>query len=114
NQTGATANLFTIRPDGSGRTQITHLSGDGFYAGKGAWSPDGTQIVYHKLAPGGINDLFLINADGTNERQLTHLGNDVNPSAVDGGTTGIGGGGAPEARGTDGGGGGPGGRPRLR
>jgi TolB protein len=86
NRSGVAANLFTIRPDGSGLTQITHLAGDGFYAGKGAWSPDGTQIVYHKIAPNDVNDLFLIDANGGNERQLTQLGPKVNPSGVDWGT----------------------------
>jgi Tol biopolymer transport system component len=86
NHTGATANLFSIRPDGSDLTQITHLSGDGFYSGMGSWSPDGTQIVYHKVAPNDVDDLFLIDIDGSNERQLTHLGPDVHPGGVDWGT----------------------------
>jgi TolB protein len=86
NKPGVTANLYTIQPDGSGLTQITHLAGDGFYAGKGAWSPDGTQIVYHKIAPNDVNDLFVIDADGGNERQLTHLGPKVDASGVDWGT----------------------------
>jgi Tol biopolymer transport system component len=86
NRKGATANLFSIRPDGSDLTQITHLAGDGFYAGMGAWSPDGTQIVYHKVAPNDVDDLFLIDLDGGNERQLTHLGPTVHPGGVDWGT----------------------------
>ena len=86
NRTGETANLFSIRPDGSDLTQITHLSGDGFYAGMGAWSPDGKQIVYHKVAPNDVDDLFLIDVDGGDERQLTHLGPDVHPGGVDWGT----------------------------
>jgi Tol biopolymer transport system component len=68
-----TANLFTMRPDGSDVRQVTHLSGPGFYAAAGAWSPDGTTVVYRRQSLDG-SDLYLIKPDGTNERQLTTLG----------------------------------------
>ena len=80
-----TANLFTMRADGSDVTQTTHLSGPGFYAAAGAWSPDGSVIVYRRQSPDG-SDLYLINPDGTNERQLTMLGADFHAAGPDWGT----------------------------
>jgi Tol biopolymer transport system component len=85
NRTGATANLFTIRPDGSELTQITRLSGDGFYAGAGAWSPDGSQIVYRRQTPDGT-DLFVIDLATGEEHQLTDLGEQVHATLPDWGT----------------------------
>lgn len=79
---GRSANLFTARPDGSGLTQLTHLTGGQLQAFGPVWSPDGTQIAYHKVGP-GLSDLFLVNADGTNERPLTHLGERLNPRMID-------------------------------
>jgi TolB protein len=79
------ANLFTVRPDGTGLTQLTNFSGGGLQAFGVEWSPDGTQIAYHKVGA-GINDLFLLNADGTNERRLTHLGPKANPRQINWGT----------------------------
>ena len=35
--------LFTVRPDGRGLRQITHVAGDAFHPD---WSPDGRRIVY--------------------------------------------------------------------
>ena len=34
------------------------------------WSPDGTQIVFHRLVAGRFQ-LFVMNADGTNPHQIT-------------------------------------------
>ena len=85
NRTGATTNLFTIRADGSGVTQVTHLDGAGFYAGAGAWSPDGTQIVYRRQSPDGT-DLFVIDVATGVEHQLTHLGETVHAALPDWGT----------------------------
>jgi TolB protein len=79
------ANLFTVRPNGTGLTQLTHFTGGRLQAFGVEWSPDGTQIAYHKVGP-GINDLFLLSADGTNERRLTRLGPKVNPRQINWGT----------------------------
>jgi TolB protein len=40
------ANLWTVRPDGSELTQLTHEAG-GDFAIEGSWSPDGSAIVFH-------------------------------------------------------------------
>jgi TolB protein len=83
---GKSANLFTVRPNGTGLTQLTHFTGGRLQAFGVEWSPDGTQIAYHKMGP-GINDVFLLNADGTNERRLTRLGPKANPRQINWGTT---------------------------
>ena len=83
---GKSANVFTIRPNGTGLTQLTQITGGEINAFGAQWSPDGTQILYHKAGP-GLSDLFLLDADGSNERQLTHLGPMVDPGAVDWGTS---------------------------
>jgi Tol biopolymer transport system component len=81
---GKSANIFTIRPDGSHMAQLTHLSGGQVHAFGPAWSPDGTQLVFHKVGP-TVNDLFLLDAIGGNQRRLTHL-RKMNPNRADWGT----------------------------
>jgi Tol biopolymer transport system component len=39
--------LFTVRPDGSGRRQLTHARTESL---NGAWSPDGKSIVFEQDA----------------------------------------------------------------
>jgi Tol biopolymer transport system component len=80
---GPGANLFTVKPDGTGLVQLTHLSG-GLNAYMGSWSPAGRQIVFHIRRgedPGGpgLNQLFIVNADGTERRRLTNLPSGSNP-----------------------------------
>jgi Tol biopolymer transport system component len=45
-QPGASANMVTIRPDGSGKTQLTTFSGGTKNAFAGSFSPDGKQVVF--------------------------------------------------------------------
>jgi Tol biopolymer transport system component len=78
-----TRNIYSIRPDGTGLTQITHYTGGAMAARVDSWSPDGKQIVFHvrPLNPStsGINQLFVMNKDGTEIQQLTHLPRGTNP-----------------------------------
>jgi len=36
-----------------------------------SWSPDGSQILFHRQVAGQGLQLFTMNADGTNQTQLT-------------------------------------------
>lgn len=66
-----TLDIWAMNPDGSGQTDLTN----GYYTDNawGAWSPDGTKIVYSSLKiPGGTYQIFIMNADGTNKVQITH------------------------------------------
>ena len=56
--------LFTIRPNGTGTRQITHLASDAIIP---SWSPDGRRIAF---AVGGFQqrhfvDIAVVNADGS-------------------------------------------------
>lgn len=71
--TGSAQEIFTMRPDGSDRRQLTHntvLDNDP------DWSPDGSQIVYISAvdsepnAPARRRDVFLMNADGSGSHRL--------------------------------------------
>jgi TolB protein len=67
--------IFTIRPDGSGLTQITKGLGVIFYL---AWSPDGKWLAFDVCpAPNGEcadgnSDIYRVDTDGSNLRNLTH------------------------------------------
>ena len=76
---GKSANLFTIAPSGGAMTRLTHFSGGKTHAFGPAWSPDGSKIVWHKIAP-RLDQLFVMDADGGNHRQLTHLPGNPRPS----------------------------------
>ena len=45
-QPGASANLVTIRPDGTGKTDLTQFTGGKKNAFAGSFSPDGKQVVF--------------------------------------------------------------------
>ena len=61
--------LFTIKPDGSDRRQVTRGPGD---AMEGDWSPDGRQIAfeYHRPDDHGCA-VMLMNADGSGLKDLS-------------------------------------------
>jgi Tol biopolymer transport system component len=64
------AQLFTVKPNGRGLRQLTHLPGNSYNP---AWSPDGSKIVFARNRTVGPEaDLFTMNADGTQVRRLTH------------------------------------------
>jgi Tol biopolymer transport system component len=71
--------LYVMNADGTGLRQITTTPGAEF---DGAWSPDGTQIVYRDSRR-GINqddEIYVIGADGSGARNLSmHPGNDWGP-----------------------------------
>jgi TolB protein len=62
--------LFTAAPDGTGARQITtNPSGWDVDA---RWSPDGTQVVFTRIGPGGFSSsVWVVNADGTNAHPVS-------------------------------------------
>jgi Tol biopolymer transport system component len=69
-----TANIATIRPDGSGLHYLTHYQGPDVKALVGSYSPDGRYVVF-RLEDHGLYALMSMRADGS------HLRND--PSVLD-------------------------------
>ncbi len=71
--TGSASEIFTMRPDGTDRRQLTHNS---VLDNDPDWSPDGSQIVYISAvdslpgAPARRRDVFLMNADGSGSHRL--------------------------------------------
>jgi Tol biopolymer transport system component len=66
------SNIYTVRPDGSHLTKLTHVSKGGG-SGFSSYSPDGKHIVFisDKLRPAfDRSDLFVMNADGSNQHRI--------------------------------------------
>jgi Tol biopolymer transport system component len=62
---------FTVRPDGTGLTQLTHFPfSKGHRLFSAAFSPDGNQIVFARGDGTGRGDIWLMNADGTNQHAI--------------------------------------------
>jgi TolB protein len=71
--------IFTIRPDGTGKIQVTHPRA-GVLHTEPDWSSDGRWIAYTRVAPGGDllgedadhpNQIFRIRRDGTRRKNLS-------------------------------------------
>ena len=63
--------IFLIRPDGTGRKQLTHFS-SGTHVASSAFSPDGKSIAISKGPEGGNIDVFAMRLDGTHMQRITH------------------------------------------
>jgi TolB protein len=71
---GTSANVFTIRPDGSHLVAVTHHQGGAMDAVNPAWSPDGRKIVFVQIpgsGPFGYADIYTMNADGSDTYRVT-------------------------------------------
>lgn len=66
--TGSQRTLWTMRPDGSDRRQITS-GGEGLDF-RPSWSPDGGTIAFQRIGLPGQRQLRLVEADGSDERPL--------------------------------------------
>jgi Tol biopolymer transport system component len=64
------SNIYTIRPDGTGLTQLTRFGGN-VEVLSSSYSSDGKWIVFSRSGRGGLPDLFVMRTDGTGIRQLT-------------------------------------------
>jgi Tol biopolymer transport system component len=69
-QPGVSANVYTMRIDGSQVVQLTHDRGGTVQNGADSWSPDGTKIAFVSNR-GGTSQIYTMNADGTAVTQLT-------------------------------------------
>jgi Tol biopolymer transport system component len=66
---GGHTQLFTVRPDGSGVRQVTHLIDSN--AINAAWSPDGKRIAFvRNWNNGNKQQVYIMNADGSGLRSL--------------------------------------------
>ncbi|MEO5661888.1 MAG: hypothetical protein ABIR39_01275 [Nocardioides sp.] len=63
-------NFFSMHPDGSGLTQLTHFE-DTVISHKVKFSPDGRWIVFARTGVEGENDVYLAAADGTHVHPVT-------------------------------------------
>lgn len=63
------SNIYTIRPDGTGLTQLTRFAGN-VEVLSSSYSPDGKWIVFSRSGRGGLPDLFVMRSDGTGIRQV--------------------------------------------
>jgi TolB protein len=71
--------VFTVSPDGTGRTQLTYTE---YGARTPRWSPDGTKIAFSEtLDVFGLRGIAVINADGSGETLITSGANfDIDPA----------------------------------
>ena len=69
---GDSANIATIRPDGTGLRHLTHYQGGEVNALVGSYSPDGRWIVF-RLEDHGSFGLFKMHPDGSDLRPILGL-----------------------------------------
>jgi Tol biopolymer transport system component len=64
--------IFTMNPDGSGRSQIAHfdLYAPGF-ARSLSWSPDGTRLAFADRSDSKNVDIYVVGVDGKGRRNIT-------------------------------------------
>ena len=74
---GKSSNLYTIRPDGTRRSKLTHNRGGNGNSAYPAWSPDGKLIVFARnrlaLVSHSRNELYIMPANGGRAKRLTFL-----------------------------------------
>ena len=68
---GRASNVYTIHPDGTGLTQLTHETKPGVHDLADGFSPDGTRIIFAKTVDSSPFQVYVMNADGTAVHRLT-------------------------------------------
>jgi Tol biopolymer transport system component len=81
---GGSANLATIRPDGSGMRSLTHFSGGEVNAFAGSYSPSGKRIAF-RYEDHGRYGLYTVRTDGSHPRPVLPLSVD-RPRYIDWGS----------------------------
>jgi TolB protein len=66
--TNADYDLYTINPDGSEKTRLTHF---GKFIDHPVWSPEHSRIAYSSNVDNKKEKIFIMTADGKETRQLT-------------------------------------------
>jgi Tol biopolymer transport system component len=69
---GGGAELYTVRPNGTGLRQLTTSPSSGIFDLNPRWSPNGRQVLYTRTnEDGGCEEsVFVINADATNRKRV--------------------------------------------
>jgi Tol biopolymer transport system component len=68
---GLSANVYTIRPDGTGLIQLTHDRGGKLNNGLDSWSPDGTRIAFVSNRSGTYEIYGMSSSTGSGVNQIT-------------------------------------------
>jgi len=67
---GVSSNVFTVRPDGTGRVKLTGSRGGKINNGLDSWSPDGTKIAFVSNRS-GTYEIYTMNANGSGVTHVT-------------------------------------------
>jgi len=74
--------IFTIKPDGSGETQVTRPPA-GFVDDQPDWSPDGSLIAFTRCPNDGACAVYVIHADGNGLTRLSPVCAGIPPKCED-------------------------------
>jgi len=64
--------IYLVKPDGSGLTQLTSTSESPSGASSPSWSPDNSKIIYISKEGTFSSDVWVMNSDGSEKQNLTN------------------------------------------